>query len=392
MNLKNLLSLLLAVLLVAGCMRAEPVAPVKYGEAVTAVSDIAFEFDDDLNGEYLQLAIDRSLNYYNNAGRDKIYHLGEMTFNASQLRESLLVLRESLRQGVRGAELKKQLLENFTVYRSAGTSGGGDVVFTGYFEPMLEGSLSPTEKYKYPIYKVPPDLVNQRISRTETKISRLQNGVAVPYYSRREIDIDKALRGKDLELAWVDNPVDLFFLHIQGSGKIKLENGSYLTVSATSSNGRPFRSVARHMLDNGVIKNKDASYRNIKRLLQDKNDADLFEILSYNERYIFFRFVDKDPIGALGEPVTPGRTIATDPQYFPEGAPAFIRLRKPVLDRDGNLTPQRISFSRFVFNQDKGSAIKGPGRVDLFCGFGAEGELMAGSLKETGELYFLIKK
>jgi len=389
---KNIWPLLLAVLLAAGCMRATPVPQVRYGEAVRVVSSAAFTFEDDLDGESLQLALDRSLNYYNGAGRDKTYHLGEMTFPASHLRESLLTLRDILRQGVRGAELKKQLTEKFDIYQSAGTDGGGAVVFTGYFEPLLEGSLVRTEKYRYPLYRVPPDLINQRISRTETKISRLYNGESVPYYSRRDIDKNKILQGRSLELIWVDNPVDLFFLHIQGSGKIRLADGSFLTVSATSSNGRPFRSVARHMLDNGIIQNKDASYRNIKRLLKDKSDEELYDILSYNERCIFFRFVEKDPIGALGEPVTPGRTIATDPQYFPEGAPAFIRLSKPVLDKEGNLTPRRISFSRFVFNQDKGSAIKGPGRVDLFCGFGAEGELMAGSLKETGELYFLIKK
>jgi membrane-bound lytic murein transglycosylase A len=146
------------------------------------------------------------------------------------------------------------------------------------------------------------------------------------------------------------------------------------------------------MLDTGKISGNEASVRNVKRFLRTKPEQELYEILGYNESYIFFRFVDKDPIGALGEPVTPGRSIATDPDMFPQGALAFIRLRKPVFDQEGNLTSQRTSFSRFVLNQDKGSAIKGPGRVDLFCGYGADAETMATSLKEKGELYFLIKK
>jgi membrane-bound lytic murein transglycosylase A len=146
------------------------------------------------------------------------------------------------------------------------------------------------------------------------------------------------------------------------------------------------------MLERGIISNREASFANVKRFLKGKNERELNDILSYNERYIFFRFVDKEPIGCLGEPVTPGRTIATDPDVFPAGALAFIRLSKPVLDRDGNFTAQRAPFARFVLNQDKGAAIKGPGRVDLFCGFGADAEAVAGSLKEKGELYFLIKK
>jgi membrane-bound lytic murein transglycosylase A len=145
------------------------------------------------------------------------------------------------------------------------------------------------------------------------------------------------------------------------------------------------------MLDKGKIKSTEASYRSVKAILKEKQEQELYEILSYNESYIFFRFVDKDPMGSLGVPVTEGRSIATDPDYFPEGALAFIRLRKPVFDAEGNVK-ERVNFSRFVLSQDKGSAIKGPGRVDLFCGFGANAEATAGTLKEKGELYLLLKK
>jgi membrane-bound lytic murein transglycosylase A len=231
----------------------------------------------------------------------------------------------------------------------------------------------------------------EKISVHETRIGRKQNGRTVPYYTRREIDVDGVLAGKGLELIWVADPVELFSLHIQGSGKIRLEDGTMLSVSYAQNNGRPFRSATVNMLDQNRIDRGDSSYRGFKAWLKGKSENELYDILSHNERYIFFRFVDREPVGSLGQPVTPDRTIATDPAYFPEGALAFIRLRKPVLDKDFNVV-RRIEFSRFVLNQDKGSAIKGPGRVDLFCGFGSQAQAAAGSLKEKGELYFLLLK
>ena len=163
------------------------------------------------------------------------------------------------------------------------------------------------------------------------------------------------------------------------------------TVSAWRTNGRPYRSVPRYLLDKGIVNGSGGSNSSIKRFLKNKDVNDIYEILSYNERYIFFKPVER-PTGALGKPVTAGRTIATDPEIFPPGALAFIRLNKPVFDNQGNLLSQRVPFSRFVLNQDKGAAIKGPGRVDLFCGFGDEAEVLASSLKEKGELYFLVGK
>ncbi len=236
---------------------------------------------------------------------------------------------------------------------------------------------------------MPDDLIVKRLTPNENKIGRSESGEFVPYYSRKEIDVDGVLQGKNLELIWVADPVELFSLHIQGSGKIKLEDGTLLTVGYAQTNGRPFRSITKFMLDQGKIKSSEASYRHL--FLKGKNEQEIYDILSHNERYTFFRFLDKEPLGSLGVPVTQGRSIATDPDYFPEGALAFIRLRKPVFDAEA-IFCRRISFSRFVLSQDKGSAIKGPGRVDLFCGFGEKAEATAGTLKEKGELYLLLKK
>jgi membrane-bound lytic murein transglycosylase A len=304
--------------------------------------------------------------------------------SAQQLKETLIVFRALLRKTDNGADLSNKIAAEFNVYRIAGNDGSNNALFTGYYEPLLEGSLKRTEKYRYPLYRVPPDLI-----RKENKSGRMKDGKFIPYYSRREIDVDGVLQGKSLELVWVADPVELFSLHIQGSGKIKLEDGTLLTVGFAQTNGWPFRSVTKFMLESGKIISREASYQYV--FLKGRSEQEIYDILSYNERYTFFRFLDKEPVGSLGEPVTPDRSIATDPDCFPEGALAFIRLRKPVFDTEGNIK-ERVIFSRFVLNQDKGSAIEGPGRVDLFCGFGEKAKYTAGTLKEKGELYLLIKK
>lgn len=389
---KAILLILIIMVALSGCARKVTVKPVTTPErALTEVSAEQLNFDDDLDTATLLLAIDRSLSYYDGAGRNQLFKVAGRLVDAKQMKKTLITFREILLSNATTEQKKKRIAGEFLVLRAAGANGDGDVVFTGYYEPLLEGSLTQTDKYQYPLYRPPPDIVMEKVSKNDTRIGRKENGRAVPYYTRREIDVDGVLRGKGLELIWVSDPVELNSLHTQGSGKIRMEDGKMLTVSYAQNNGRPFSSVTQNMLDQNKIDKSDTSYRGFKIWLKSKSEKEIFEILSHNERYIFFRFVDREPVGSMGQPVTPDRSIATDPAYFPQGALAFIRLRKPVLDDDYNVT-SRVDFSRFVLNQDKGSAIKGPGRVDLFCGFGPKAQATAGSLKEKGELYFLLIK
>jgi membrane-bound lytic murein transglycosylase A len=376
--------LLIIIALLSGCLRAIPKTPVKNLESFIHVDVEDIDFADDLDSESLELAIDRSLNFYEKAGRNKVYSIEDETIGAQELKETLMAFRDILRDIDDQDDLREKIAEEFDVYRMTGSDDEGTVLFTGYYEPLLEGSRERTEKYKYPLYRVPPDLVIK-----ENHVGRMKDDKFVPYYSRREIDAEGILQGKNLELIWVSDPLELFSLHIQGSGKIKLEDGTILTVGFAQTNGWPFRSITKFMLEEGRIKSNEASYRH--EFLKGKSDQEIYDVLSYNERYTFFRFLDNDPVGSLGEIVTPDRSIATDPDFFPEGALAFIRLRKPVFDEEGNIK-DRVNFSRFVLSQDKGAAIKGPGRVDIFCGFGEKAEYTAGTLKENGELYLLLKK
>ena len=380
----KIIPFIVAVFIVFGCVRAVPRTTVKTAETMTSAAIAGMDYADDLDRASLELAIARSLHYYENLGRNRVFRVEGRSVNARRMTETLIAFRELLRKSENAAVLNRNIAAQFNVYRISGNDQSSNALFTGYYIPLLEGSLRRTERYRYPLYKVPPDLI-----RDGKKVSRMQNGKRVPYYSRREIDVEGILKGKNLELVWVADPVELFSLHMQGSGKIKLANGDILTVGYAQTNGRPFRSISRFMLENGRIGHGEASYRH--PFLKGKSDQEIYDILSHNERYTFFRLLDGEPRGALGEPVTPGRSIATDPDFFPEGALAFIRLSRPVFDKDGNVK-ERVKFSRFVLGQDRGTDIEGPGRVDLFCGFGEEAELTAGNLKEKGEMYLLIKK
>jgi membrane-bound lytic murein transglycosylase A len=353
-------------------------------------------FADDMDLESLDTAVEKSLQYYKRAAGKGPVRMDDASVGVKDLQDSLIALREILRSNDPAEVRQTRIRETFDVYQSTGSDGRNTVLFTGYFESLLKGSLKKTEEYRYPVYKAPDDAITVNLGKfrdrykNEQLIGRVKNGELVPYYSRSEIENQGSLDGRGLELVWVDDRVDLYFMHTQGSGKIELADGRLLQIGYALKNGRPFQSVSPYMLKTGKITPRENSYKEIKKYLKEHPD-ELSEILGYNESFIFFRVVREGPIGAIEEILTPGRSIATDPDLFPKGALAFIRARKPVLDKEGNVESW-IPYSRFVVSQDVGGVIKGAGRVDLFCGSGREAEMLAGSLKERGELYFLVKK
>ena len=375
---------------------APPLSPKPVSPLILVPDDRLPLFADDMDLESLETAVEKSLQYYRRMGARAPVRMGESAVSIQDLQDSLIALREILRSSDTAEARQARIRENFDVYQSAGSDGKNGVLFTGYFESKLKGSLTKTADCRYPIYRVPDDAVTVNLGKfrerhkSEQLVGRVKNGELLPYYSRSEIDQQGILSGRDLEIVWVDDPIDLFFMHTQGSGKIELTDGTLLQVGYALKNGRPFQSIGNYLLKTGRIAPEQLSYREIKRYLREHPD-ELAEILGANESYIFFRIVEGGPVGAIGEILTPGRSIATDPDLFPKGAPAFIRMRKPVLDGEGKVESW-VPYTRFVVNQDTGGAIKGAGRVDLFCGYGPEAEMAAGSLKEQGQLYFLVKK
>jgi membrane-bound lytic murein transglycosylase A len=402
---RRALILLVVLLVLSGCtgrvrkpapQPAPPPSAVKPVPLVRLPADQHPLFTDDMDLASLEKAIEKSLQYYGRAAGNGPRPMDDTVVTVRELRESLIALREILRRDEPDEMKQARIRETFDVYQSTGLDGKNTILFTGYFEPIMDGSPKKTAKYQYPIYKTPNDAVVVNLSKFNDKyqweqlIGRVKNGELIPYYTRSEIEDLGLLAGRNLEIAWVEDRIALFFLHTQGSGKIRLPNGKLLQIGYALKNGRPFQSLGRFLMDTGKISPQDISYQAIKRYLKE-HPEDLSEILGHNESFIFFREVKEGPVGSLGEILTAGRSIATDAAVFPKGALAFIRMRKPILDRDGNVESW-IPFSRFVVSQDAGGMIKGAGRVDLFCGSGDEAEMLAGSLKERGELYFLVKK
>jgi membrane-bound lytic murein transglycosylase A len=271
-----------------------------------------------------------------------------------------------------------------------------EVLFTGYYEPIIQGSLTPDELYRFPVYGVPTDMLSVDLEKFRSQyrgirlVGRIQGNQVVPYFSREEIDTAAALAGKGYELAWVADPVGLFFLQIQGSGRIRLVNGDSFGVGYAASNGRPYRSIGGVLIERGVIPPEEMSMQAIRRYLLD-HPEETAAILNTNPSYVFFRKQDDGPVGSLSVPVTPGRSIATDPSLFPRGALGFIECQKPILAKDGVITGWQ-PFARYVLNQDTGGAIRGPARADLFWGSGPLNQTAAGHLRHYGTLFFLLLK
>lgn len=364
-----------------------PLVPVETGELSL--------IGDDLDMASLVLAVERSLAYYDRLAPGLQYRIGNTLYSVQELKESLQLFLRICLTTSSDEDRDAKIRESFDIYQSTGNGEASRVVYTGYYEPLLNGSLQQTDRFRYPIYRVPDDAVVVYLGKFLSKykgerlIGRVEKGQLVPYRTRAEIDGEGCLVGKGLEIVWVDDPVELFYLHIQGSGKIILSDGTEMRINYAQSNGRAFKGASACLLENGKINSSQVSHQSVKKYLQD-HPEDL-ELLYKNESYIFFRTVETGPVGALDVPLTGGRSLAADPVIFPKGGLVFIQARKPILDEAGNLQSWK-PFSRFALLQDTGGMIKGPGRIDLFCGSGEEAEHIAGSIKEKGNLYFLIKK
>jgi membrane-bound lytic murein transglycosylase A len=367
----------------AGCAVTRLPAP----EPITA---------DDLGRESLRNAIGRSVAYLKKLPPERIVGVEPRRFTAREVLDSLKAFEKLLDHWDCRECRARDFSAQFELLPSSTDAQLENVLFTGYYQPIIEGSLLPSSEYAYPIYGKPADLiVGEEVTlipslSSRRIIGRLEGDDFVPYYSRREIDELGALRGRGYEIAWVKNPIDLFFLHIQGSGILQLPDGKRLLIGYAGANGRPYRSIGRLLIDRGKVPHDEMSMQRLRGYLADHVEEQS-EILSYNESYVFFRFMQDGPLGSLEVPLTAGRSIATDARLFPKGALAVIVTERPVLDAAGQLVGWQ-PFSRFVLNQDTGGAIRGPQRVDLYFGTGPEAGAEAGVMNRPGRLYFLSLK
>lgn len=273
-------------------------------------------------------------------------------------------------------------------------SGSTEGLITGYYEPLLQGSRTRTTAYRYAVYKRPADLLVVDIGSLYEELKgkrvrgRLKGRYVVPYFSRKEIDNgNNPLKGN--EIAWVKDPVGLFFLHIQGSGRIRFQDGSDIAVGYSDQNGHPYYAIGRRLIEKGAIKEEDVSMQSIREWLRSNPD-DAVELLNRNPSYVFFTIRDKEhsaPIGTLGVPLTPERSIAVDRRVVRLGLPVWLNTTLPS---DGD--EKEIPYRRLVFAQDTGGAIHGTVRADLFWGNGPRAEDNAGRMRQPGSLMVLVPK
>jgi membrane-bound lytic murein transglycosylase A len=291
----------------------------------------------------------------------------------------------------------------FRPFRVANADGSVEGLATGYYEPLLRGSRRKEGPYRYPLYAAPADLLIVDLAETNPELKhlrlrgRLEGRRVLPYYPRAEIERGlPALAGK--ELLWLDDPVDLFFLQIQGSGRVRLPTGELVRIGYADQNGQPYKSIGRYLVEQGELKLEQASMQGIKAW-GAANPLRLEALLNQNPSYVFFRELPQiegdegsklegaattdGPVGALGVALTPERSIAVDPRYIPLGAPVFLATTWP-----GSAQP----LARLVLAQDSGGAIRGAVRADYFWGFGDAAGEQAGRMRQSARLWVLLPR
>jgi membrane-bound lytic murein transglycosylase A len=260
--------------------------------------------------------------------------------------------------------------------------GDGKAFVTGYYEPQIAGSRTRMPGYDVPVYAMPPDLVEVDAAAAAAagtpRRGRLDNGAMVPYYERAEIE-DGALAGRGLEIAWAADPIDFFFLQIQGSGRLLLPDGKVIRIGYAGQNGRDYVGIGKLMRDRGLLGPGQTSMQGIVAWLRAHPDEGR-ALMRENKSYVFFReLTGPGPLGALGLPVTPRATVAADPRFVPLGAPILLDLDRP-------------EASGLWIAQDIGGAIKGANRFDAFGGAGDEAARIAGGMLGRGSALLLLPK
>jgi membrane-bound lytic murein transglycosylase A len=334
------------------------------------------------NRARLEEAIRHSLEYLAKPSSRKYFPYGDVSHERAvqSLQEFLRVLQTARTP----AELNEAVRRDFDVYQSVGYDGNGVVFFTGYYCPIFDGRAQRDDVFRYPLYKLPPDLVKDAEGTTLGR--RTPDGRIVPYYTRREIEEQRLLEGT--EIAWLKDPFEAYIVTVQGSARLRLADGTLWELGYAGNNGHEYSSVAQAMIADGVLTRKQLSLQNLIRYFK-AHPEDLRKYVWRNDRYVFFKETSGGPYGSIGARVTPYRSIATDKEVYPRACLAFLRTSIPV--RRGDEIDQ-ARFSSFVLDQDTGGAIRAAGRCDIYVGIGPAAEAVAGGVGSEGALYYVFVK
>jgi len=349
-----------------------------------------YSWIDDLNFDSLPKAIERSIEYYRQLPENEQFDYAGYIYTAKEMIASMQLFLDIIAR-YQGEQRIQEIQKKFLFFETK--NNDGQAFFTGYYEPILEGSLEPTNEFQTPLYFIPDDFIVVDLGLFNEKLKgkrirgRIKEKRFIPYDSRQEIAYENSLQNRSKVIAYVVNDIELFFLQIQGSGIIHLRDGSYKRVNYAAQNGHPYRAIGyllRHK-----ISRQEMSLQKLKEYLYSHPD-EVQDILNYNPSYTFFREVEEGPLGNIEVPLTPGRSIAMDHKLLPRGGIAFIETIYPPLTKAKREKPN--SLRRFMVVQDTGGAIRGHGRADIFWGYGAEAEKNAGHMKQKGRIFLLVAR
>lgn len=320
----------------------------------------------------LQEAIANSLSYMAKPSSKKFYPYGDITHE--QAVRSLREMANLVTSGLSPEQMNAVLRERFDTYISVGWDDQGTVLFTGYYTPIFDGSSIRTERFKYPLYKPPTDLLK---GPDGTILGRMgPDGQLRPYPNRQDLQRSDALAGN--ELVWLKDPFEVYIAHVQGSAKVRMPGGQIETVGYAANNGWEYQGIVQKMIDDGKLSDRDINLKAMTDYFK-ANPDDVDRYVNMNPRFVFFRSEKGEPRGSLNEPVIPFRTIATDKAIYPRAMLAFVSVD---LDRPVG----------FALDQDTGGAIRAAGRCDVYMGVGDHAAELAGGTYREGRLYYLFIK
>jgi membrane-bound lytic murein transglycosylase A len=379
-------------------------APAYAGPGLRLVADAALpRFEESFKARAgLIKAAKKALSYLQKLPPERALHVADRSYAPAALIDSAKEIIAIAQTAKTADELDARVRAGFDVFQSAGSDGQGRVIFSSYYQPTLKASAKKAAGYPYPLYKRPPDMVEVDLASFDKKFAGMEPVLGrvgkdkrvTPYPAREDIDRRKALAGKGLEVAWLKDSLDVMDLHVQGSGILKYASGKEALIKYAGTNGRPYNSVGLTLIKTGVFSRDEITHAKLADYLRANPDAASW-ILSQNPRYTFFDAAplpeDGEPFGAAEQSLVPARSIAIDPAVVPLGALTFFVTTSPQADKAGRLLGQ-FPTARFAFALDTGGAIKGPGRVDIYAGHGAQAEATARGQWADGKLFILVKK
>lgn len=332
-------------------------------------------------------ATQKSLNYLAKPSSKNFFPVGpSKEISHDLMTRSVAKFNEVLHKATSSENFLSLLKKDFNVWVARGRSATGDVFFTGYGTPILRGSKTKTNIYKYPLYKAPSDLIKS--ADGEILGRKTAQGNTVPYYTSRELKNNASLL-TGLELVWLKNPYDAYMAHVQGSAVIKFEDGSLYEVGYSANNGHEYRSIGLALVEEGKFKMNELSLTKLRNYFSE-NPTEADRVLPLNPRFVFFQGASGGPYGCLGQPVTAMHSIATDKDVFPRAAVVYIESRLPETSEAGGIVQRPVRF--FALDQDRGGAIRSAGRCDIYMGLGDEAMARAGHVQSRGRMYYLLLK